>query len=52
MTLTQQWQYLNLTRNTFHILFSAKGIMSYRQIISSRLYVCSKKLVHSLAELF
>jgi len=36
MTLTQQWQYLNLTRN---ILFPAKGIVSYRQIISSHLYV-------------
>jgi len=39
MTLTQQWQYLNLTRNSFYILFLAKGIVSYRQIIFSRLYV-------------
>jgi len=39
MTLTQQWQYLNLTRNSFYILFPAKGIVSYRQVVSSRLYV-------------
>jgi len=39
MTLTQQWQYLNLTRNSFHTFFPAKGIVSYRQIISSLLYV-------------
>jgi len=39
MTLTQQWGYLNLTRNSFYILFPAIGMMSYRQIISSRLYV-------------
>ena len=39
MTLTQQWRYLNLTRNCFYILFPAKGIMSYRQINSIRLYV-------------
>ena len=51
MTLTQQWQYLNLVRNSFYILFPAKDISSYRQIISSRLYV-HKELVHSLAENF
>ena len=28
-----------LTRNSFQILFPAKGILNYRQIISSRLYV-------------
>ena len=28
-----------LTKNSFYILFPAKGIMNYRQIISSRLYV-------------
>jgi len=28
-----------LTRNSFYILFPAKGIMNYRQIISIRLYV-------------
>jgi len=28
-----------LTRNSFYILFPVKGIMNYRQIISSRLYV-------------
>jgi len=39
MTLTQQWWYLNLTRNSFHIIFPAKGIMSFRQGISSRLCV-------------
>jgi len=37
MTLTQQWRYLNLTTNSFYILFPAKGIMSHRQDISSRL---------------
>jgi len=35
MTLMQQWQDLNLTRNSFYILFPAKGIMSYRHVISS-----------------
>jgi len=39
MTLTQQWRQLNLIGNSFYILFSAKGIVSYRQIISSRPYV-------------
>jgi len=52
MTLSQQWRYLNLTRNSFYILFLAKCIMSYRQIISNRLYIRIKKLVHSLAEHF
>jgi len=59
MMLTQQWRYLNLTRNSFYILFPAKGIVSYRQIISSRLYVrlnvsayVQKELVHSLAKHF
>jgi len=42
MTLTQQWRYLNVTRNSFHILFLAKDIMSCSQIISSRLCVCLK----------
>jgi len=42
MTLTQQWWYLNLTGNRFYILFPAKCIMTYRQIISSWIYVCSK----------
>jgi len=37
MTLTQQWRYLNLNRNSFHILFPVRGIVGYRQIISSRL---------------
>jgi len=53
MTLMQQWRYLNLTRNSFYILFLAKGMVTYRQIVSSRLYVrFKKKLVHSLAEHF
>jgi len=30
---------LELTKNSFYILIPAKGIMNYRQIISSRLYV-------------
>jgi len=42
VTLTQQWRYLNLTRNSFYILFPAKGIVSYRQIISSCLCICLK----------
>jgi len=29
-----------LTRNSFYILFPAKGIMNYAQINSSPLYVC------------
>jgi len=28
MTLMQQWQYLNLTRNSFCVLFPVKAIMS------------------------
>jgi len=39
MMLTQQWRYLNLTRNSFYIMFPVKGIVSYMQIIFSRLYV-------------
>jgi len=27
MTFPQQWQYMNLTRNSFHILFLAKDII-------------------------
>jgi len=42
MTLMQQWRYLKITGNSFHILFPMKGIMSYRQVTSSRLYVCLK----------
>jgi len=38
--------------NSLYILFHAKGVMSYGQIISSRLYVRLKELVHSLAEHF
>jgi len=43
MTLTQQWRYLNLTRNSFYILFPAKRSMSYRQTISKRLYIRLKE---------
>jgi len=39
-------------KNSFYILFLAKCIVSYGQIISSRLYVRLKKLVHTLAEHF
>ena len=34
---------LTLTRNSFHILFLAKGAVCYRQIISIRLYVLLKE---------
>jgi len=51
MTLTQQWRYLNLTRKSFYILFPAKGIVSFRQIIYSRLCVRLKE-TYSLAENF
>jgi len=27
MTLTQQWRYLNFTRNSFYILFPEQGII-------------------------
>jgi len=39
MTVTQQWRFLNLARNSLYVLFPAKSIMSYEQIISSRFYV-------------
>jgi len=39
MKLKQQWRYLNFTRNNFYVLFPAKGIVSYKQIISSSLCV-------------
>ena len=39
MTMTQQWRYLNFTRNSFYISLPAKGIMISRQIISSHLYL-------------
>jgi len=35
MTLTQQRRYLNLTTNSFYILFPAKVIVSYRLIVSN-----------------
>jgi len=45
MTLTQQWRYVNLTRNrqAVHILFPAQGTMSYRQINSKRLCLSIKR---------
>ena len=43
MTLTQQLRYLNLTRNSFHIFFPAKDIVSNGQIIFSNLYVRLKE---------
>jgi len=42
MTLTQQWQHLTCTRKSLFIVFPAKGIVNYRQIPSSGLYVRSK----------
>jgi len=39
VTVTQQWRYLNLTWNSFQILFPAKVIGSYRQIICSRVAI-------------
>jgi len=38
MTLTQQWPYGNLTRNSCYILFLSKDTVSYGQMISSRIY--------------
>jgi len=52
MMLTQQCLYLDLTGNTFYILFPAKCVVSCGQIISSCLYVLSKELVHLLSENF
>jgi len=44
MTLTQQWLYLNLItyQKQLSPLISYRGIVGYRQIISSRLYVLLK----------
>jgi len=39
MTLTQQWWQLSLARNSSFILFHAKVIVSYWQLIPTRLYV-------------
>jgi len=47
VTLTQQWLYLNLTRNSFYNLFPAKSIGSCLYCT----FIC-KELVHPLAELF
>jgi len=43
MSLTQQWTFLNLTRNSFFHLISCKKYHEFRQIISSRLYVRSNR---------
>jgi len=43
MMLTQQWRYLNLTRNSFHILYPAKGIVIHREIIPSLHHVHLKE---------
>jgi len=48
MTLTQQWQYPKITKNSFFILFPVGGIVSCREIAPSLLYV-RKELVDSLA---
>ena len=46
----QQWLYLNFTRNSFYILFPTKGNVSYRQVISIRLYVCLKQWFPTFSE--
>jgi len=38
MTLTLQRRFLNLTRNSFYILFPAKGVVGYMPIMLGRLY--------------
>ena len=44
LTLTQQWQYLNFSRNSFYILSPASGVIGCRELISSRLYIRLRKL--------
>ena len=39
MMLSQLWQYPDRARNSYYIVFPAKGIVSFRQIISSLFYV-------------
>ena len=39
MTLTQQRWYLSLTKISFYTFFTANGIVSYREFISSPSYV-------------
>jgi len=53
MTLTQQWRYLNFTRNSFYILFPEQGTISVqgKSFLAASTFV-SKELVHSLAEHF
>jgi len=53
MTLTQQWRYLNFTRNSFYILFPEEGIIwaQGKSFLAASTFV-SKELVHSLAEHF
>jgi len=35
----QQKRYLRLTRNSFHVFFTANGIVGYGEFISSSFYV-------------
>jgi len=53
MTLTQQWRYLNFTRNSFYILFPEQDIVwvQGKSFLAASAFV-SKELVHSLAEHF
>jgi len=53
MTLTQQWPYLNFTKNSFYILFPEKGIIFVqgKSFLAASTFV-SKELVHSPAEHF
>ena len=37
--IMQQKRYLSLTRNSFHVFFTANGIVSYREVFSSPFYV-------------
>jgi len=39
MMLSQLWRYLDRARNSYYIVFPVKGIVSFRQIISSLFYV-------------
>jgi len=39
MMLIQQWRYVHLNRNSFCILDSMKGIVNYKEIISSLFFV-------------
>jgi len=43
MTVTEHWQYLNLNRNSFFILFPAKAVVGNMEIISNLLCVRLKE---------